>query len=224
MSKSYEHPNDPIVGYCTKLTVKQTPTEKELEESTIKNHQHYGMLGAPEVLQFGKNFIHLIGAKRVLDIGTFTGASALAWATALPADGEVQSFDVDHSALKSIGLPIIKKHPELEKRITFNLGPAVEKLDELIGKGESGKYDLAFIDADKINYTNYYKKCMKLLRSGGVILVDNALWNNAVTKNPSTFDASTKAIDECNKYIFEDESSNSTLLTIGDGVHVAFKK
>uniref|UniRef100_A0AC34GWR6 O-methyltransferase n=1 Tax=Panagrolaimus sp. ES5 TaxID=591445 RepID=A0AC34GWR6_9BILA len=223
MSKSYENPNDPIVDYCTKLTVKQTEAEKELEDATIKNISHFSMLGAPEVLQFGKNFIHLIGAKRVLDIGTFTGASALAWAIALPSDGEVQSFDVDHSPLKSVGLPIIQKHPDLEKKITFNLGPANDKLGELIAKGESGKFDFAFIDADKGNYKNYYKKCMKLLRSGGVILVDNSLWNNAVTKDPSTFDESTKAIDECNKFIFADDSSYSTLLTLGDGLHVAFK-
>uniref|UniRef100_A0A914ZFE3 O-methyltransferase n=1 Tax=Panagrolaimus superbus TaxID=310955 RepID=A0A914ZFE3_9BILA len=224
MSKSFENPSDPIVDYCTKVTVKQTEAEKELEDATIKKSSHYSMLGAPEVLQFGKNFIHLIGAKRVLDIGTFTGASALAWAIALPSDGEIQSFDINHSSLKSIGLPIIQKHPDLEKKISFNLGPAVEKLDDLIAKGEAGKFDFAFIDADKENYTNYYKKCMKLLRSGGVILVDNALWNNDVTKDSSTFDETTKAIDECNKYIFADDSSYSTLLTLGDGLHVAFKK
>ena len=131
------------------------------------------MLGAPEVLQFGKNFIHLIGAKRVLDIGTFTGASAFAWASALPSEGHVDSFDISHDALNSVGLPIIKKHPNIEKKIAFNLGPAVEKLDELIGKGETGKYDFAFIDADKDNYPQYYDQCMKLLRPGGVIFVDN---------------------------------------------------
>jgi predicted O-methyltransferase YrrM len=224
MSKSFKNKNDPIVSYCTKLTVSQSQAEKELEDATLKNSPNYIMLGAPEVLQFGKNFIHLIGAKRALDIGTFTGASALAWAVALPSDGEVHSFDVSHDSLNSIGLPIIKKHPDLEKKITFTLAQAIDKLDELIANGESGKFDFAFIDADKINYTNYYKKCMKLLRSGGVILVDNALWNNSVTKDPSTFDDSTKAIDECNKFIFDDASCNSILLSVGDGLHVDFKK
>ena len=155
------------------LTVKQSEVEKELCENTFNLGDSSRMLGAPEVLQFGKNFIHLIGAKRCLDVGTFTGASALAWALALPEGGEVLSFDVDHSALKKAGLPAIKKHPEIEKKITFHLGPAVDKLEDLIAKGESGKWDFAFIDADKENYPKYYQLCMKLLRSGGIIFIDN---------------------------------------------------
>ena len=131
------------------------------------------MLGAPEVLQFGKNFIQLINAKRCLDIGTFTGASALAWAIAVPEDGEVWTFDIDHKALNDIGLPLIKKHTKLEKKINFKLGHAVESLDEMLAKKEEFKWDFAFIDADKENYINYYDRVMKLLRSGGIIMIDN---------------------------------------------------
>uniref|UniRef100_A0AC35GAR6 O-methyltransferase n=1 Tax=Panagrolaimus sp. PS1159 TaxID=55785 RepID=A0AC35GAR6_9BILA len=135
------------------------------------------MLGAPEVLQFGKNFIRLIHAKRCLDVGTFTGASALAWALALPVDGEVASFDVDHTALNAVGTPIFDKHTEIKQKIKFHLGPAIDALDKLIFDGESGKWDFAFIDADKQNYPKYYEKCMTLLRSGGVIFIDNLIYD-----------------------------------------------
>lgn len=145
------------------------------------------MLGAPEVLQLGKNFIQLIGAKKALDIGTYTGASAAAWATAMPSDGKVLSMDVSHASLDSIGKPLINQYSDIEKKIDFRLGPAletlgcvlkrklvkVEFLDNLINNGESGKWDFCFIDADKVNYKNYYIKCVQLLRSGGVIMVDN---------------------------------------------------
>ena len=204
--------------------MKQTDVEKDIHDTTISTMKSAVMLGAPEVLQFGKNFLHLIGAKKALDIGTFTGASATAWATALPADGKVISFDVNHKALDAVGRPILKKYPELEKKITFHKGPALEALDDLIAKGESGTWDFVFIDADKLNYSNYYERAMKLLRSGGVILVDNALWSGNVTKDPSTFSEDTKAIVECNRRISEDPASNNALINLGDGTHIAFKK
>jgi predicted O-methyltransferase YrrM len=172
VAKSYEH-KDPIIEYCSKISLKQTDIEKALQEKTIKERKDFIMLGAPEVLQYGKHLIQLIKGKRCLDIGTFTGASAVAWALAIPNDGQVFTFDVDHKALDDIGRPFIKQNPELEKKITFKLGPAVEQLDELIAQGEAGKWDFAFIDADKENYTNYYERAKKLLRSGGIVLVDN---------------------------------------------------
>uniref|UniRef100_A0AC34QVJ8 O-methyltransferase n=1 Tax=Panagrolaimus sp. JU765 TaxID=591449 RepID=A0AC34QVJ8_9BILA len=223
VKKSYGT-KDPIISYCSTYTIKQSDVEKEIQDKTLSEHRMAVMLGAPEVLHVGKNFIQLIHAKKVLDIGTFTGASAAAWATALPQDGRVLSFDVDHDSLDKIGRPIIKKYPDLEKKITFHLGPALEALDKLIADGEAGTWDFAFIDADKTNYSNYYDRVMKLLRSGGVIFVDNSLWGGHVTKDPSTFDEDTAAIDACNKHIFEDDASNSALLNFGDGTHIAFKK
>ena len=205
-------------------TVKQTEIEKEIQKGTFDKTKDPEMLGAPEVLQLGKNFIQLIGAKKALDIGTFTGASATAWAIALPADGQVISFDLDHSNLDAVGRPLLKKHPELEKKITFHKGPALEALDDLIAKGESGTWDFTFIDADKENYPNYYDRAMKLLRPGGVILVDNSLWGGSVAADPSTFDERARLIDECNRRISEDPASNNVLINTGDGLHIAFKK
>uniref|UniRef100_A0A914DQ15 Caffeoyl-CoA O-methyltransferase n=1 Tax=Acrobeloides nanus TaxID=290746 RepID=A0A914DQ15_9BILA len=216
-------PNDPLVQYCANLTTKFESIEKELHEATIQSSHGHLMLGAPEILQFGKYFIQLIGAKRVLDIGTYTGASALAWALALPIDGEVVSMDIDHTDLNAIGKPIINRMPEIANKIKFELGSALDTLEQLLEKGQAGKFDFAFIDADKINYPNYYKKCIQLLRSGGVIFFDNALWGGSVVHNPK-HDDDTRAIVACNELIFNDPNSNSTLVNMGDGLHIVFKK
>lgn len=106
---------------------------------------------------------------------------------------------------------------------SFHLGSAVSKLDELIASGESGKWDFAFIDADKENYTNYYQKSMTLLRPGGVIVVDNALWRGSVCGDSEKFNDSSKAVDGCNRFISADPTSRSALLNLGDGTHLAFK-
>uniref|UniRef100_A0A1I7Z2N4 Caffeoyl-CoA O-methyltransferase n=1 Tax=Steinernema glaseri TaxID=37863 RepID=A0A1I7Z2N4_9BILA len=130
-------------------------------------------------------------------------------------------MDVCHEQLDAVGRPVIKRCPELAKKIDFRKGSALDTLDALIANGESGTFDFAFIDADKPNYTNYYKRCMQLLRPGGVILVDNALWSGRVCtedKHPSTV-----AIDECNRFISEDPNSLNMLLNVGDGAHLAFK-
>uniref|UniRef100_A0A7E4ZSJ0 O-methyltransferase n=1 Tax=Panagrellus redivivus TaxID=6233 RepID=A0A7E4ZSJ0_PANRE len=218
--KSYQN-KDPIITYCVEHSLKQTPAEKELQESTLAKERMAGALGAPEVLQLGKNFIELIGAKRALDIGTFTGASALAWAVALPEDGQVHTFDVDHTPLENTGLPVFNKYPEYKKKIVFNLGSAMDKLDELIANGEEGKFDFSFIDANKDTYPEYYEKSMKLLRKGGVILIDNSLMFGSVL-NP--IQPGHKAIDACNKKIFADQANANILLTLGDGTHVVFKR
>ncbi|TKR81331.1 hypothetical protein L596_015214 [Steinernema carpocapsae] len=112
----------------------------------------------------------------------------------------------------------MENHPEVSRKIDFIKAPALDTLNALLA-GEAGTYDFAFIDADKGNYTNYYQKSMELLRPGGVILVDNALWEGRVT----TDDQMTVAIRACNELIFTDPNSNSMLLNVGDGAHLAFK-
>lgn len=194
VAKSYYVSSNAVIDYCTQvfstqshipfqLTVKADPLQKALQEKTLTDSELSMMLGAPEVLQFGQNFIQLIGAKKVLDIGTFTGASAVAWSLMLPVDGRVLSMDLTHKHL-SLTRSLIEARPEVAKKIEFHVGPALEKLgehfferkrllDALIAAGEAGTWDLAFIDADKGNYSNYYNRCVTLLRKGGVILIDN---------------------------------------------------
>ncbi|KAH7712684.1 O-methyltransferase family protein [Aphelenchoides avenae] len=222
VSKSYYENGDPIIRYCTQLSVKQTDVEKELQKKTLDEAARSVMMGAPEVLQLGKNFIRLIAAKKVLDIGTFTGFSAVAWATALPADGRVLTMDISHEALNAHGKTVIDRYPEVAGKIDFRLGASLNVLEELIAKGESGTWDMAFIDADKQNNWNYFCKCKQLLRSGGVILVDNALAGGKVATE-SESNERLDAIRDCNQRIFEDEETDSILLNLGDGTHVAFK-
>ncbi|CEF70552.1 O-methyltransferase, family 3-containing protein [Strongyloides ratti] len=222
VAKSYSSRANPIAKYCTDITVKQSQLEKEIMQNTLDNHQQSMMLGAPEVLQVGKNFIRLINAKRCLDIGTFTGASAVAWASAIPDDGKVYSFDVNHEALNSIGKPLIDGVEKIAKKISFVKGQALDFLDQSIANGESGTWDFAFIDADKPNYPNYYDRLMELLRPGGVILVDNALWSGRVADDECC-DEATNAIRNLNTIISEDNRCDNMLFNVGDGLHVVFK-
>ncbi|CAD6185310.1 unnamed protein product [Caenorhabditis auriculariae] len=224
VSKSYDNKGDPIIAYCTDRTTKQHALQKELTEATLKNAPMSMMLGAPEVLTFGENFLHLIGAKRVLDIGTYTGASALAWALALPDDGEVFTFDISHENYKKYGVSVISKCEKTFKKIKAIEGPAVEELEKLVANGQAGTFDFAFIDADKSNYSKYYDLALQLLRSGGVIFVDNSLWSGSVTVPAKRSDESTGAIHALNDKIFADDRTRSALLNFGDGLHIAFKK
>ncbi|CTQ86939.1 Catechol O-methyltransferase domain-containing protein 1 [Caenorhabditis elegans] len=182
------------------------------------------MLGAPEVLTFGQNFIRSFGGRRVIDVGTYTGASALAWALAVPDDGEVFTFDIDHTNYKKFGVPIISKCEKTFKKIRAIEGSALDGLDKLIADGQSGTFDFAFIDADKVNYSNYYDRAVTLLRKGGVIFVDNSLWNGSVCDPARRTEPSTVAIHQANDKIFKDDRTYSALINLGDGTHIAFKK
>ncbi|CAL2044346.1 unnamed protein product [Caenorhabditis brenneri] len=224
VAKSYNERADPVVGYCSEHTVVQSPLQAELQKETLGNAPMSMMLGTPEVLTFGQNFIRSFGGKRVLDVGTYTGASALAWALAVPDDGEVFTFDIDHTNYKKFGVPIISKCEKTFKKIHAIEGSALEELDKLIADGQSGTFDFAFIDADKANYSNYYDRSVTLLRKGGVIFVDNSLWSGSVCNPEKRTDGSTLAIHEMNDKIYKDDRTYSALLNLGDGTHVAFKK
>uniref|UniRef100_A0A8R1E1Y6 Caffeoyl-CoA O-methyltransferase n=1 Tax=Caenorhabditis japonica TaxID=281687 RepID=A0A8R1E1Y6_CAEJA len=221
VGKSFEASSDPVVAYTSSLTTKQPPLQIDQNE-TLSNAPLAMMHGAPEVFTFGDNFIRAFGGKRILDIGTFTGASALAWALAVPDDGKVITFDIDHTNYRKFGVPIISKCENTFKKIEAVEGPAVE--NKLIAEGQAGTFDFAFIDADKQNYSNYYEKCLTLLRKGGVIFVDNSLWNGDVCDPKKRENPMCGAIHDANVKIFQDDRTYSALLNLGDGTHVAFKK
>ncbi|KAF8359917.1 hypothetical protein PRIPAC_94912 [Pristionchus pacificus] len=203
VEKSYET-TDKLIGYTSKIsTTTFTALQQELQDRTLASTgDDAGM------------------------IGTFTGASALAWAIDLPEDGQVISMDVSHGSLNKVGLPILEKAPELRAKIDFRLGSAVDTLQSLIDSGASGSFGFAFIDADKANYSRYYEQCLELLAPGGVIMVDNvsvvgALWHGSVIepKEPSGV-----AIDAANRLAAADSRVYNTLLNVGDGVHLIVKK
>ncbi|VIO97556.1 O-methyltransferase, putative [Brugia malayi] len=213
-----------IYGYCVNISVKMDPIQKIIFERTL-NLPDGGMIGAPEVLQLGQNLIHLIQAKKAIDIGTYTGSSAVAWALAMPKGSEVLTIDIYPGSYNSISRDFIKARPDIYPKIKRHIGLAAQKLDAMLASGEAGKWDFVFIDADKINYPRYYDQSVNLLRPGGVILIDNALWGGSVVKGSGYIkDRNTAAVDETNQKASKDPRVYNYLMNIADGIHVIFKK
>jgi predicted O-methyltransferase YrrM len=180
-----------------------------------------GMQISPEQGAFMQLIVKLLGVRRALEVGTFTGYSALAVAEALPADGRLIACDVS-AEWTAIG----KRHwiaAGVADKIDLRLAPAVETLDRLVGAGHGGTFDFAFIDADKSNYDTYYERALTLLRTGGLIGVDNTLWSGAVV-DAKREDADTRAIRALNEKIHADTRVDMVLLPIGDGLTLARKR
>jgi caffeoyl-CoA O-methyltransferase len=170
--------------------------------------------------QFMALQLKLMQAKRVIEIGTFTGYSALVMALALPSDGRLVACDTNEE-----WTAIAQRYWDqagITHKINLQLGPALKTLQKLLEKGEEEQFDAAFIDADKVNLRNYYEKCLQLVRPGGLIMIDNVLWGGEVidTSNQS---ADTRAIRELNTYIYNDERVDISLVPIGDGLTLARK-
>jgi len=220
--KSY-HSNDPIISYIENHSARLHPVQKELMEETfnIVNSNDSKMLGAPEVLQMNQILMQTLNAKKVLDVGVFTGASSLAAALALPEGGKVIACDISEE-FTSIGKTFWEKAGVSDK-IDLHLRPATETLQELIDAGEEGTFDFAFIDADKPNYYNYYKMCLKLLRSGGIITVDNVLWSGKIVQEEIQ-DENTVALRKFNDAVAADEEVTVSMQNIGDGLSIIRKK
>jgi predicted O-methyltransferase YrrM len=160
--------------------------------------------------------VKLAGAKRCLEIGTYTGYSALAVALALPKDGRIICCDISEE-WTAIGKPFWKK-AGVEKKIDLRIAPALETLKKL-----KGPFDFVFIDADKENYLNYYERCLKLVRRGGLIAIDNVLWSGEVA-NEKAQDATTVALRKFNDKLHKDKRVDLVMLSIGDGVTLALKR
>jgi O-methyltransferase len=163
----------------------------------------------------------LIGARRTLEIGTFTGLSALAVASALPPEGRLVACDVSEEWTR-----IARRYwaeAGLGSRIELRLGPAEDTLAALVREGAAASFDFAFIDADKPRYDAYYEGCLRLVRPGGVIALDNVLWSGAVA-DPGARDASTRALRAITRKIRDDARVEACFLTVGDGVLLARKR
>jgi len=176
---------------------------------------------APEQGQFMAWLVTLMGAKRTLDIGVFTGYSALVVALALPEEGQVVACDRDpHSTA------IARRYwhtAGMADKIDLQLAPALETLDRLLANQQHGSFDFAFIDADKCNYSNYYERCLQLVRSGGVIAIDNVLWSGRVADVSDT-DKQTEAIRAFNTQLQADDRIDLSLVPIADGLTLARKR
>lgn len=171
--------------------------------------------------QFLALLLKLLGARRVLEIGTFTGYSALWMALALPEDGKLIACDVS-AAYTSIGRRSWQEAGVAHK-IDLRIAPASETLRTLLAEGQAGSFDLAFIDADKEGYAGYYEQCLQLVRPGGLIAIDNVLWGGAVADDAAQ-DADTQALRALNARLHVDERIDLSLLPIGDGLTLARKR
>ncbi len=211
---------DPLYDYLLGASLREPPLLKRLREETAK-HPRATMQISPEQGQFMGLLARLMGARRCIEVGVFTGYSSLSVALALPADGHILACDVSE-AFTDIARRYWKE-AGVEKKIELKLAPALETLDAQLKAGEAGSYDLAFIDADKSNYAGYYERILKLLRPGGLILVDNVLWDGAVIDKKDKSE-DTVAIRAFNELLKKDERVALSMLPVGDGLTLALKR
>lgn len=208
-----------LYDYLLAHSLREPALLRELREKTA-SMPHGGMQISPDQGQFMALLVRLMGARRTLEVGVFTGYSSLSVALAMPADGKLIACDVSEE-WTAIARQYWKK-AGVEKKIELVLAPATETLDKLLADGGAGGYDFAFIDADKGNYVEYYERCLKLMRRGGLITVDNTLWNGWVA-DPSRQEADTRSIREFNDHVHADRRVALSLLAIGDGLTLALK-
>ncbi len=213
---------DPALqAYMAEHGARETPAQRALRAESA-SHPRAGVQVAPEQAQFLALLVRMLGARRVVEVGTFCGCSALAMALALPEGGELVTCELDPE-VAAIG----QRHwraAGVAARVALRLGPALATLDALLAAGEAGRFDLAFIDADKRNVDAYYERCLALVRPGGGLLaVDNALWNGAVA-DPAADDADTAALRALNRKIQGDARVDMALLPIGDGMNLVRRR
>lgn len=202
---------EPIEQYLTELSRPESDVFRRLRAETATLPEAGMQIGVDQAALLGF-LVRLIGARRVLEIGTFTGLSALAMATALPPDGRVLTCDVSEQ-----WTGIARRYwslAGLAGKIELRLAPALETLK---GLSASTPFDFAFIDGDKPNYDAYYEACLRLVRPGGLIALDNVLWSGRVA-DPGNREESTVAISELNRKVRADSRVDSALLSVGDGI------
>ncbi len=218
MSRRTLEVDDVLYEYLLRESLREHPAQAALRAETAQ-HAHGGMQISPEQGQFMALLVKLIGARRAIEIGVFTGYSALTVALALPVDGYLLACDVS-DAYTRVGRPFWND-AGVADRIDLVLAPARETLDQRLAAGEAGTYDFAFIDADKTSYDDYYERCLRLLRPGGLIAIDNVLWGGEVARPAQSKD--TAALQALNHKLLGDLRVDLSMLPIGDGLTLARK-
>ncbi len=206
--------------YLLEVSLREPALLARLREETARRGDA-GMQISPEQGQFMAFLIELTGARRVLEIGTFTGYSALSMALALPPEGRIIACDVEPETTA-----VARRYwaeAGVAEKIDLRLAPALDTLEGLLAEGAAESFDFAFIDADKENYEAYYERCLALLRQGGLLAVDNVLWNGAVA-DPAARDPDTEAIRALNLRMREDPRISLSMVPISDGLSLARKR
>jgi predicted O-methyltransferase YrrM len=220
LSNSPTKLSEELYRYLQSMSLRETDVLRDLRQETAGLPAAV-MQVAPEQGQFLAFLVQLIGARNTIEVGVFTGYSALAVALALPTDGQIIACDINKD-YTSVAQRYWRRAGVAEK-IELHLAPAVQSLQKLITDGRSNSFDFAFIDADKSSYHQYYEQCLQLLRRGGLIAVDNVLWGGSVINQEKT-DADTQAIRQFNSFVKVDERVDLTMLSIGDGLTLLRKR
>jgi caffeoyl-CoA O-methyltransferase len=208
-----------LLNYLREHSVKESDGLKQLRLETHAQCNVPEMQISQEQGQFFQVLLKAIQAKKVLEIGTFTGYSSICFALAIPDDGQVVCCDSSTEWTN-----IAQKYWQrmgLSHKMTLHVAPALKTLAELV-KSEAGSFDFAFIDADKLNYQHYYEYCLNLVRPGGVIAIDNVLWGGDVA-DPNNQKENTATIRTLNKQIVEDDRVTACMIPIGDGLTLAYR-
>lgn len=219
MSRNTIFLNDELYQYLCDKSLREPEILRELRETTATMASS-SMQISPEQGQLMGLLIKLMNAKKTIEVGVFTGYSALSVAMALPENGRMVACDINEESTQ-VAREFWHK-AGVANKIELRIAPAKETLTDLITKGESQGYDFAFIDADKANYDTYYELCLELLRPGGLIMIDNTLWDGAVI-DKSDQRNNTVAIRALNDKLATDKRIQLSLLPIGDGVTLALK-
>jgi predicted O-methyltransferase YrrM len=209
--------DDRTYEYLLAHSLREDPRLAALRAETA-SHPKVNMQIAPEQGQFMQMLARLCGARRAIEVGVFTGYSSLAMMLAMPGDARLLALDVSEEYTA-----VARRHWQaagVAERIELVIAPARDTLDRRLAQGEAARYDFAFIDADKTGYLAYYERLLKLLRPGGLIIVDNTLWDGEVA-NPDNRDAETEALRAFNDALHRDPRIDLALLPVGDGLTLA---
>lgn len=220
MSRRPTEIDDRLHDYLLATSLREPEVLRRLREETA-TLPYAGMQVGPEQGQFMALLVELIGATRTLEIGTFTGYSTLVVALALPPGGRVVACDINPDTTA-----VARRYwaeAGVADKIELHLAPALDTLDRLLAEGQAASFDFAFIDADKQNYDAYYERALALLRGGGLIAIDNVLWEGKVVE-AAPQDADTRAIQALNAKLKEDDRVTISMISLGDGLTLARKR
>jgi caffeoyl-CoA O-methyltransferase len=212
--------SDELLEYMLSVSLREPDLLRKLREETATKPGAQQQI-VPEQGQFMAFLIQLIGAKKTLEVGVFTGYSALSVALALPPDGRVIACDINPE-VTAIARRYWKE-AGVDEKITLKLAPALLTINELLAAGEGGTFDFIFIDADRMNYDIYYERSLELLRPKGLIMIDNVLWYGRVLAGDA-MDAETVEIDRLNRKLRDDDRISLSLLPMSDGITLVMKK
>ena len=219
MSRIHTPITDELADYIREVTLREPEPLRRLREET-EDHPRASMQTSPEQGQFLHLMARVTGARKTLEVGVFMGYSSTWVALALPPGGKIIACDLSEEYTARARRTW--REAGVEDRIELRLGPALETLDRLLADGQAGPFDFAFIDADKGNYANYYERAFALLRPGGLIAVDNVLWDGLVI-DPNDHDSDTEAIRAFNRKLHADRRVALSMATMGDGLTLACK-